>query len=147
MKMIPWKSRELRPGRLLENWDGDMDSFLGSFFGNDLAWPRLGDWVPRLDMTDGKDEVTVKADLPGMKKDEIQVSVDGPILTISGERVLEEKMENGGWRRMERSSGSFSRSVTLPSAVSNVRAEYKDGVLTVHLEKDERSKSREIKID
>jgi HSP20 family protein len=68
-------------------------------------------------------------------------------LTISGERLSEEKMENGGWRRQERSSGSFSRCITLPCSVSKAKAEYKEGVLTVHLGKDEHSKAREIKIE
>jgi HSP20 family molecular chaperone IbpA len=67
MKMTPWMSRVTHPSRLLDRWDGNMDSFITSFFGPGLDWLGVGYWMPRLDMNESKDELIVKADLPGMK--------------------------------------------------------------------------------
>jgi HSP20 family protein len=151
MKLIPWKSNEFsRPAVLLDDFDRDFDSLVQNFFGPSRGGALANaDWAPMLDVKEGKDEITVKADLPGLKKEEIQVNVDNGVLTISGERKHEEKSEDEGWHRVERSYGSFRRSVRLPQDVesSKVKAEYKDGVLSVTLAKSEASKPKAIKVD
>jgi HSP20 family protein len=132
MKLIPSFDRDLA---------GLFDSFASPF--------GVADWAPSLDVRETKDELVVTTDLPGMKKDEIELNVENGVLTISGERKSEESKEEGGWHRVERSYGSFHRSVALPRGVdeSKVKAEYKDGVLKVTLSKSEIAKTKTIKID
>jgi HSP20 family protein len=130
---------------LFDSFDRDFASLFDTF-----SWPlNKGDWSPSLDIQENKDELIVTTDLPGMKKEEIELSVENGVLTISGERKNEESKEEGGWQRLERSYGSFQRSVALPRGVdeSKVKAEYKDGVLKVTLNKSEISKTKTIKID
>ena len=93
----------------------------------------FGDWTPALDLTEDKENFVAKIELPGMEKDDIDVSLHEGVLTISGARKAEEKKENEGQLRTERAFGSFSRSVRLPNPVNEdkVVANYKDGVLTV----------------
>src|SRR5207237_3945902 len=90
-------------------------------------------WAPSVDMYDDKDKITVSAELPGMKKEEIDISVTGNVLSITGERKHEETKDTGETYRSERYFGRFHRTVTLPHAVdaSHVKATYKDGVLNV----------------
>lgn len=145
MKLIPWKNREQSsPALLFDDLDRDFNSMFNAFFEQ-----SSGTWSPRLDVKETKDEIQVKADLPGMKKEDIEVSVDNGVLTISGERKSESDKEEGGWRRIERSYGSFQRSVALPRSAdaAKVKADYKDGVLSVVLAKHEGSKPRTISIN
>ncbi len=105
-------------------------------------------WTPAVDIFEDKDKYTVKAELPGMKKEEIEVSLVGNTLTISGERKQElEKQERESYRS-ERYFGRFQRSVTLPEQVqeNKIEAAYKNGVLTITLPKAEETKPRQISI-
>lgn len=151
MKLIPWKRREdlSRPAEDFTNFGRDFDSLLSAFFGPQSLSFGAADHLPSLDLRETKDEVVVKADLPGMDKKDIQVTVKDSALHISGERREEEDSEEGDWHRSERSWGSFYRSVSLPEGVKEdkVRAEYKDGVLTVRLAKDEAKKAKTINIE
>jgi HSP20 family protein len=105
-------------------------------------------WTPAVDVYEDKDEITVRAELPGMKKEDIEVTVVGDTLTISGERKHEEEKKEGEVYRSERYLGRFQRSVTLPTEVdpNKVQATYKDGVLTVTLPKSEQAKRKQIEI-
>jgi HSP20 family protein len=105
-------------------------------------------WSPALDVFDDKDNLVVKAELPGLKKDEINLSLHDGVLTISGERKREVEKKEGESFRSERYFGKFQRSVTLPTAVDStkVTAGYKDGVLTVELPKSEEAKPRQIAV-
>jgi HSP20 family protein len=105
-------------------------------------------WEPKIDVYDSKNEVTVKAELPGMKKEDIDVSVEGNTLTISGERKEEHEQKEGDAFRSERFFGRFQRSVTLPESAdpAKVQANYKDGVLTIELPKSEQSKPKQIEV-
>jgi HSP20 family protein len=101
-----------------------------------------------VDLYEDKDNVIVKAELPGLKREDIEVSLHDGALSVSGERKTEEKVENAEVRRTERFVARFQRTITLPSAVKadKVNAQYKDGVLTVTLPKAEEAKPRQIQI-
>jgi HSP20 family protein len=108
----------------------------------------LSGWTPALDVFEDKDNVIVKAELPGMKKDEIEVSLRDGTLSISGERKSESKFENAEVYRAERFVGRFQRSVSLPTPVASdkVSAQYKDGILTITLPKTEEAKPKNIEV-
>jgi len=105
-------------------------------------------WSPALDVFDDKDSLVVKVELPGLKKDEINISLHDGVLTVSGERKRETEKKEGESFRSERYFGKFQRSVTLPTAVDStkVSASYKDGVLTVELPKAEEAKPKQIAV-
>lgn len=105
-------------------------------------------WSPAVDLYEDKDNVVVKAELPGMKKEEIEVSLREGMLTISGERKIEREEGKGETYRSERFFGRFQRSVMLPSAVdeAKVNASYKDGILTITLPKSEEAKPKQIAV-
>src|SRR5690349_18191548 len=105
-------------------------------------------WAPALDVYEGKDSLLVRAELPGLKKEDIEISLHENVLTVSGERKDEKKYEASQTSRQERFFGRFSRSITLPKQVDSgrVKAAYKDGVLTVTLPKAEEAKPRQIQI-
>lgn len=108
----------------------------------------LSGWTPALDVYENKDNFVVKAELPGMKKEEIEVSLHDGCLSISGERKTESKREDAEVYRAERFFGRFQRTVTLPSTVAadKVQAAYKDGVLTITLPKTEEAKPKRIDV-
>jgi HSP20 family protein len=108
----------------------------------------FGGWSPALDVYDDKDNFVVKVELPGMKKEDIGLSLHDGMLTISGERQHERKNESGETFRSERYFGKFQRSVALPALVdaSKVTASYKDGILTVDLPKSEEAKPKQIEV-
>jgi len=105
-------------------------------------------WAPAFDVHEEKDNFVVKAELPGMKKEDISVSLQDGSLIISGERKSETKSEGAEVYRAERYVGKFQRSVTLPTPVTagKVTAEYKDGILTVTLPKSEEAKPKQIEV-
>ncbi len=105
-------------------------------------------WTPAVDIYEDNDKYVVKAELPGMKKEDIDVSLDGNTLTISGERKQEEEKKEGENYRSERFFGRFQRSITLPTAVQadKIEATYKDGVLTLTLPKAEEAKPKQIQV-
>lgn len=105
-------------------------------------------WEPALDVYEDKDKITVRAELPGMNQKDIQLSVEGNTLTISGERKREEERQEGSTFRSERFYGRFQRSITLPQPIdaAKVQAIYKDGVLTVACPKSEETKPKQIEV-
>lgn len=105
-------------------------------------------WTPALDLFDEKEHLTVKVELPGLKKEDIELSLHDGVLTVSGERKNEREQKDGETFRSERYFGRFQRSVTLPTAVdaNKVSAAYKDGVLTVTLPKAEEAKPKQIEV-
>ena len=108
----------------------------------------LGVWSPPLDIFQDKDHVFAKVELPGMKKEDIQISLHENTVTISGERKQEQEVREGDGYRSERFFGRFHRSVTLPVPVepNNVTAQYKDGTLTVTMAKAEEAKPKQIEV-
>jgi len=119
----------------------------------DFSWPSrdsglFGGWSPALDVSDDKDNYLVTLELPGMKKDEINISLQNGVLTVSGERKHESEKTEGQTFRSERYFGKFQRSVTLPAAVdaNKVKAAYKDGILSIELPKAEEAKPKQIEV-
>jgi len=106
-------------------------------------------WSPALDVHQDKDHVFVKVELPGMKKEEIEISLHDGVLSIAGERKHEDKTKKEGAFRSERYFGRFRRSVALPTTVDSakVTATYKDGILTVTLPKAEEAKPKQIQVN
>ena len=120
----------------------------------DFSWPSrdsglFSGWSPALDVFDDKDNFVVKVELPGMKKEDINLSLHDGVLTISGERKTERENKEGETFRSERYFGKFQRSVTLPMAVdaNKVNASYKDGVLSIELAKAEEAKPKQIAVN
>lgn len=106
-------------------------------------------WAPDMDVSETEKEYAISVDLPGMSKDDIEVSYKDNRLTISGERQHEEKEEKKDFLRKERYYGSFTRSLTLPSACKDdeIKAKFKDGVLKVNIPKAEVKKPKNVPID
>jgi HSP20 family protein len=97
------------------------------------AWPGVGDWNPRVDISESDGTYQLKADIPGVNKEDVKVSLDHGVLTIQGERRQENKEDSGRFHRMERFYGSFSRSFTLPEDAEDagLKAHSENGQLTI----------------
>lgn len=108
----------------------------------------LGSWSPVVDIYDKGGEVVIHAELPGMKKDDIDIHVENNILTIRGKRERKEEIKEDSYFRSERAYGQFSRSFSLPTSVDvkKIAAEYKDGVLALRLPKADEAKPRQIEV-
>ncbi len=108
----------------------------------------LATWAPPVDIYETENELVVKADLPDLEDKDIDVRVENNTLTIRGERKFEKDVNEDNYLRVERTYGSFMRSFSLPNTVSSesIRAEYRNGVLTLHMAKREESKPKQIKI-
>ncbi|RPI16849.1 MAG: Hsp20/alpha crystallin family protein [Ignavibacteriae bacterium] len=137
----------------------NINNRLKKFF-EDFDSPFFTDWgknfnfntnvfTPRVDVTEDNDNLYVHAEIPGVDKKDVKVSVVGDILTISGEKKSEQRDENKNYYRIERTGGSFSRSFTLPAEiqVDKISAESKDGVLVISLPKSEEAKVVEKQIE
>src|ERR671916_1249694 len=107
-----------------------------------------GAWAPSVDIYENKDQIVLEAELPGMNREDFEVTVENNVLTLRGERRFEKRDESDNYHRVERAYGQFTRSFTLPQTVSaeNAAAEYKNGVLRVVLRKREEVKARRIEI-
>jgi HSP20 family protein len=105
-------------------------------------------WSPAVDIVETEDALVLKADLPDVKLEDIDVRVENETLTIKGERKFEKEEKIKGYHRIERSYGAFMRSFTVPASLEaeKVSAEYKNGVLTVTLPKREEAKPRQVKV-
>lgn len=107
-----------------------------------------GAWAPSVDIYENKDQIVLEAELPGMKQEEFDLSIENNVITLRGERKFEKTDETDNYHRVERSYGSFTRSFTLPQTVSaeGATAEYSNGVLRVTLPKREDTKARRIEV-
>ena len=108
----------------------------------------LADWAPAVDISEDDKEFVIKAELPGLKRDEVKVTVEDGVLSISGERKTEKEEKNKKFHRVERSYGSFLRSFSLPEGAdaTQVNAEFADGVLNVHLAKTPKAQPKTIEV-
>jgi len=108
----------------------------------------VAEWAPLVDISEDDQEYLIKAELPEVKKEDVKVTAEEGTLTIMGERKFEKEEKNKKYHRVERAYGSFGRSFSLPDDASpaKVSAEFKDGVLTVHLAKDEKAKPQYIEV-
>jgi HSP20 family protein len=130
------------------NLRADMDKIFKSFFSG-FPEEREGYWAPIIDIEEDKDNIIVKVEIPGMKKDDMKVAVHGKILSVSGERKQESEVRDKTYHRIERAYGKFSRTITLPSEVDadKIKASYKDGLLRINLPKLESVKPRQIDVE
>jgi HSP20 family protein len=108
----------------------------------------VADWMPTVDISETEGEYLIKAELPEVRKEDVKVTVENGVLTLQGERRQEKEEKGKKFHRVERSYGSFVRSFSLPELVdeSAVKAEYKDGVLNLHLPKSEKVKPKAIDV-
>lgn len=149
-----------KPAEVMPRWgeiDRWFDRLTEDFWRRPFPSPMLGErWpfpmvsmkAPSLDVFEEKDEIVVKADLPGMSKDEIEVTVTENVVTIKGEKKKEEEVKEKDYYRRERSYGSFVRSVELPSEVKSeqIKANFKDGVLEIRMPKTEEAKKKAVSV-
>jgi len=107
-----------------------------------------GAWAPSVDIYENKDQIVLEAELPGMKQEDFDLSIENNVITLRGERKFEKTEDTDNYHRVERSYGSFTRSFTLPQTVSveGATAEYSNGVLRVTLPKREETKARRIDV-
>jgi len=142
---------------LLTKWDlfhetDDLSNRLSNYFGRSPL-PRREDndlWVPVADITEDAKEYLIKAELPGLERNEVKVTVEEGMLVISGERKSEHEEKDRKFHRIERSYGNFVRSFTLPDNAdgANIQAEFKNGILHIHLPKNKKAlKARPIEIE
>jgi HSP20 family protein len=128
-----------------------MDEVFARFFG-EPRWTQLAGetrgWAPAIDMVDRKDELIVRADLPGLEQKDVEVTVEDRTLTIRGERKAEKEAKEEDYYACERWAGVFFRSLTLPPGVDaeKVRAAFRNGVLEIHLPKTKEAKAKRIDI-
>jgi HSP20 family protein len=128
----------------------EMDSLFNSFFNFPSLRTEIScDFMPRVNIQDTKDNVTLTFELPGMEKKDIKVTVKDDVLTVSGQRNFKSEEKDNGWVRTEISSGSFSRSFTLPDTVDpeKVNADYRNGMLEIKLAKRPEHKPKEIEVN
>jgi HSP20 family protein len=146
----PW-----RPFMDVSRWERDMDRMMEDFFDRRMRpwwpWPRdesMEIAAPAVDLYEEKDEIVVKAELPGMDKNNIEVNLSDHQLIIKGEKKKEEEVKEENYYRSERSYGSFLRALELPTDVhaDKVKASFKNGILEVRLPKTEEAKAKEIKV-
>src|SRR5438552_17456227 len=107
-----------------------------------------GAWSPKVDIFENKENLVLEAELPGMNRDDFELSIENNVITLKGERKFEKKTDDDNYHRVERSYGVFTRSFTLPQTVSaeGAKAEFKNGILHVSLPKREETKARKIEI-
>lgn len=145
MALVRWD-----PTRELDVLQSDMNRLFDTFFqGRGLGRSSAGQrWVPPMDLVETEDEFVLRADLPGLGEDDVDIEVKDHVLTISGERRSEHSEKGEGFYRVERSFGRFSRSLDLPTGIdaSSVSAEFDRGVLEVHIPKPEEHQPTRIEI-
>ena len=126
-----------------------INRFFNAAFDRSLSEASLTAWAPAVDIYETEQTLVVKADLPDIKAEELDIRVENNILTIRGERKFEKKVEEDKYLRVERSYGSFSRSFSLANTVNAeaIKAEHKNGVLTLTIPKREEAKPKQIKVN
>ena len=145
MAIVRWN-----PVRDVLGLQNEMNFLFGDFFGVD----KRGDetnfirWAPRVDIVEVNGTYELTADLPGLKKDDIKIEIHDNVLTLRGEKKLEEEKKDKNYRLCERYFGEFVRTFTLPENVNKdgIEAEFKDGVLTVAIPKVEKAKPKQIEV-
>jgi HSP20 family protein len=137
------------PFRNLNSFQDQMSRFFDdAFFRGRADNSALTVWAPAVDIYETADELVVKADLPDINEKDLDVRVENNTLTIRGERKFEKEVSEDNFLRVERAYGSFSRSFSLPNTVDTerIKANYRDGVLSVRMPKREESKPKQIKV-
>lgn len=154
--LIPWKRKNLASDNSSENPMVNLSRQIDDLWNR--AWypgifrdrDFLGDlsWYPKMDVKEGKKDITIEAEIPGVASKDIDVSLDGRILTIKGEKKHEKEDGNGGYYHCERSYGYFNRAIELPADVNDekVDAEFKKGILKIKLKKTKEAEAKRITV-
>jgi HSP20 family protein len=146
MALVRWDS-----SRELSSLQAEVNRLFQSFFDTPLTG-AVGNgvrrWHPAMDLVETEDHFVLRADLPGLSEDDVKVEVEDNVLTISGERRHEDEVKKGGYYRIERATGAFARTLTLPDGVDAdaVEASFDKGVLEVRIPKPEERKPRRVAI-
>ena len=121
----------------------------GGGSGQEDDWALGGSWAPQVDIYEHEGNIVLKAEVPGIEPKDVDIRVENNVLTLRGERKLDQQIKRESYHRVERAYGTFSRSFTLPNVVDTerIKAEYKDGVLRVTLPKREEAKPKQIQVD
>ena len=148
MAVIRWE-----PVREVASLQTEMNRVFDAFFGDGAAnggsrEPALRRWVPAMDLAETEDAFVLRADLPGVSQEDVNIELEDTVLTVSGERKTDHDSKGEGFYRVERAFGSFSRSLTLPKGIDPeaVAAQFTDGVLEVRIPKPEERKPRRVEI-
>jgi HSP20 family protein len=138
----------IRPFFGFRGFRGDLDRVFTDFIGDNTE-ERLGVFNPAVDLVDTGESLQVKVELPGVKKEDVQITLKDDVLTIKGEKKVEREEKDENRYYVERSYGSFSRTLTLPTPVKTdeIKAGFEGGILEITLPKDEEVKTREIKVE
>jgi HSP20 family protein len=144
MTLVRWQ-----PTRELGTLQREMDRLFGSVFSVPTAAVARRRWIPSMDLVASGDEYVLSADLPGLSAEDVKVEIDDNVLTVSGERVHSVEKDGEGYRRVERATGSFARSLTLPSGTdaTAITARLSDGVLEVHIPRPEQRQPLSVAIE
>jgi HSP20 family protein len=147
--ILPWqRKKESRTNELQRK----IDNMCNQFFGPNLLPSTYlfgdGNWDPKLDISEGRKEITIKVEIPGIEAKDLDISIDGRHLTIRGEKKQEQKEKEETYYRVERSYGYFKRTIELPAEVdpNKLDASYKRGVLKLKLRKSKESETKRIKV-
>jgi HSP20 family protein len=133
----------------LANWQEQVNRMFENAFPGRSDGSTMTAWAPSVDIYETENELVLKADLPDLNEKDLDVRVENNMLTIRGERKFEQKVKEENYLRIERTYGAFSRSFSLPNTVSaeTIKAEYKNGVLTVEMAKRAESKPKQVKVN
>jgi HSP20 family protein len=142
-EITPW-----RPLRELSNLRREMEDLWGDLLGEREFLPMRGEWMPALDVSETKDSLIVKAEVPGMEPKDIDISLSGDLLTIKGEKKQKTEEKKESFHRIETRYGAFSRTIRVPVSVNSdkIQASYDKGVLKIVLPKKEEIKAKQIEI-
>lgn len=149
LDLIPWRKKKKNEVAERKNEMGTLfDRFFDDPFFSPMNTLMDTGWLPKVDVSEGKKDITVKAELPGMEAKEIDVAIDGRFLTIKGEKKQEKEEKKKSFHRIERSFGQFSRTVELPAEVDDTKvdASYKKGVLKIVMKKTAEAETKTIKV-
>jgi HSP20 family protein len=143
MALVRWE-----PGREVDSLQSEVNRVFDAFFGGSGNATRARRWVPAMDLLETDDHLVLRADLPGMKRDDVEIEIKDGALTVSGERKAEHEENAEGYYRVERAYGRFSRSLTLPDGIepNAVEANFADGVLEVRIPKPAERKPHRVEI-
>lgn len=148
MALVRWE-----PVRELHTIQNEMNRLFSSFFESPTEAPNAGGssvrrWIPAMDLVETENHFVLRADLPGLTESDVKIELEDNVLTLTGERKAEHEERKEGYYRVERASGAFSRSLTLPEAIDPeaVQATFSNGVLEVRVPKPEQRKPRKVAI-
>ena len=146
MDLVPWK--RAREDSAFQSLRNEFNRIFDRFWSGELEPLRLGRWIPAVDVSESDEEITVRAEVPGLDPGEVEVLVEGDVLTIKGEKKEEREQSDRNYHRVERQYGSFVRNIQLPGAVvaEQVKATAANGVLTICLPKHEDTKPKRVQI-